>query len=118
LLLALENSIVKDYMPHAPSDEIDGRIIAVFDGMSQIAEHDVVMIDRGTQDGIEVGHVLQIDDAGEVIRDVVLGGGEEVTLPDEEAGVLMVFRAFERVSYGLVMQSKRVIHRGDVVRTP
>jgi len=53
-----------------------------------------------------------------VIRDVILGGGEEVTLPDEEAGVLMVFRAFERVSYGLVMQSERVIHRGDVVRTP
>jgi len=118
LLQALEEPIVRDYMPHAPSSDIKGRIIAVFDGVSQIAEHNVVMIDRGQQDGVEVGHVLQIDDAGEVIRDVVLGGGEEVTLPDEEAGVLMVFRAFERVSYGLVMQSKRVIHRGDVVRTP
>jgi len=118
LLLALESSIVRDYMPHAPSSDIKGRIIAVFDGVSQIAEHNVVMIDRGQQDGVEVGHVLQIDDAGEVIRDVVLGGGEEITLPDEEAGALMVFRVFERVSYGLVMQSKRVIHRGDVVHTP
>jgi len=118
LLLALENLIVKDYMPHAPDSDIKGRIIGVFDGVSQIAEHNVVVIDRGEQDGVEVGHVLQIDDAGDVIRDVILGGGEEVTLPDEEAGVLMVFRAFERVSYGLVMQSERVIHRGDVVRTP
>jgi len=118
LLLALENSIVKDYMPHAPSSDVNGRIIAVFDGVSQIAEHSVVMIDRGLQDDIEVGHVLQIDDAGDVIRDVVLGGGEEVTLPDEQAGMLMVFRVFERVSYALVMESQRVIHRGDVVRTP
>lgn len=118
LLLTLENEIVKEYLPHAPIDDIKGRIIGVFDGVSQIAKYNVVMIDRGLQDGVEVGHVLQIDDAGDVIRDVVIGDGEEVTLPDEKAGVLMVFRTFEQVSYGLVMESQRVIHRGDAVRTP
>ncbi|MGB1541065.1 MAG: LysM domain-containing protein, partial [Cycloclasticus sp.] len=61
---------------------------------------------------------LKVDRAGETVRDVVKGGGAEVKLPDEEAGVLMVFRVFDRVSYGLVMESQRVIHRHDVVRTP
>ncbi len=118
LLPALEGPIMQNYFPHAPESEIKGRIVGVVDGVSKVARYDVVVIDRGLQDGVEVGHVLQIDRAGETVRDVVAGGGKEVTLPDEKAGVLMVFRAFERVSYALIMESKRVIHRHDVVRTP
>ena len=118
LLPAIEGPIMQNYFPHAPESEIKGRIVGVVDGVSQVARYDVVVIDRGLQDGVEVGHVLQIDRAGETVRDVVAGGGKEVTLPDEKAGVLMVFRVFERVSYALIMESKRVIHRHDVVRTP
>ena len=118
LLPAIEGPIMQNYFPHAPDSEITGRIVGVVDGVSKVARYDVVVIDRGLQDGVEVGHVLQIDRAGETVRDVVAGGGTEVTLPDEKAGVLMVFRVFERVSYALVMDSKRVIHRHDVVRTP
>ncbi|MEO1889417.1 MAG: hypothetical protein ABGX33_05835 [Cycloclasticus sp.] len=62
--------------------------------------------------------MLTVDRAGETVRDVIAGGGAEVKLPDEEAGVLMIFRVFDRVSYGLIMQSQRVIHRLDVVHTP
>jgi len=118
LLPALEGPIMQNYFPHAPESEIKGRIVGVVDGVSKVARYDVVVIDRGLQDGVEVGHVLQIDRAGETVRDVVAGGGKKVTLPDEKAGVLMVFRVFERVSYALIMESKRVIHRHDVVRTP
>jgi len=118
LLPAKEGVIVQNYYPHAPNTDIRGRIVGVVDGVSQVAQYDVVVIDRGARDGVEEGHVLTVDHAGETIRDVVMGGGEEVTLPDEEAGTLMVFRVFERVSYGLVMENKRVMHRLDVVRTP
>jgi len=118
LLPAIEGPIIQNYFPHAPENDIKGRIVGVVDGVSQVAQYDVVVIDRGIQDGVEVGHVLQIDRAGETVRDVIVGGGAEVTLPDEKAGVLMVFRVFDRVSYGLVMESKRVMHRHDVVRTP
>jgi len=118
LLPAEEGVILRNYYPHAPESDIRGHIVGVVDGVSQVAQYDVVVIDRGLHDGIEEGHVLQIDHAGETIRDVVAGNGAEVTLPDEKAGVLMVFRVFERVSYGLVMESKRVMHRHDVVRTP
>ena len=118
LLPAIEGPVIQNYFPHAPENDIKGRIVGVVDGVSQVAQYDVVVIDRGIQDGVEVGHVLQIDRAGETVRDVVVGGGAEVTLPDEKAGVLMVFRVFDRVSYGLVMESTRVMHRHDVVRTP
>ncbi len=118
LLSALEDPIVQNYFPHAPETDIKGHIVSVVDGVSQVAQFDVVVIDRGERDGVEEGHVLQVDRAGETIRDVIAGGGAEVKLPDEEAGVLMVFRVFDRVSYGLIMQSQRVIHRLDVVHTP
>lgn len=50
------------------------------------------------------------------IRDVFAGGGEKIDPLDERAGVLMISRVFDRVSHRLVMQSKRVMHRGDTVR--
>lgn len=118
LLPAIEGPIVQNYYPHAPDNQIKGRIVGVVDGVTQIGEFAIVVIDRGLQDGVEVGHVLQIDQAGETVRDVVAGKGAEVTLPDEKAGVLMVFRVFDRVSYALVMEATRAMHRLDVVRTP
>jgi len=118
LLPAEEGAILQNYYPHEPNQDIRGRIIGVFNGVSQVAKYDVVVIDRGLRDGVEEGHVLQIDHAGETVRDRIAGGSSTVVLPDEKAGVLMVFRVFERVSYGLVMESTRVMHRHDVVRTP
>jgi hypothetical protein len=62
---------------------------------------------------------MKIFQAGERIRDIVSGKrGDTVRLPDEEAGMLMVFRTFDRVSYCLVMKATRAMHVLDFVRTP
>lgn len=42
----------------------------------------------------------------------------QVKLPDERNGLVFVFRTFEKVSYALVMSSKRPLKVGDVVQTP
>ncbi|ORU90101.1 MAG: peptidoglycan-binding LysM-like protein [Cycloclasticus sp. symbiont of Poecilosclerida sp. M] len=118
LLPAIEGIYVQQYFPRAPEREVDGHIIGVVDGVTQIGQYNIVVIDRGEEDGIKNGHVLRVDHRGELARDVVIGGGEEVRLPDEEAGTIMVFRVFKRVSYGLVMEAKRVMHRLDRVKTP
>ncbi|MEI8362595.1 MAG: LysM peptidoglycan-binding domain-containing protein [Betaproteobacteria bacterium] len=41
-----------------------------------------------------------------------------IKLPDERVGLLMVFRVFDRVSYGLIMQSTQPINEHDTVQTP
>jgi hypothetical protein len=41
-----------------------------------------------------------------------------IKLPDERVGLLMIFRVFDRVSYGLVMQTSDPIHVLDAVQTP
>jgi hypothetical protein len=108
-----------NFIPHPPKDSIKGSIIAVMNGVSQIGQYNVVVLDRGAKDGLEAGHVLRIDQRGETVRDVVTpDSSDTVTLPDEEAGMLMVFRTFDRVSFGLVLNATRSIHILDRVLTP
>jgi hypothetical protein len=118
LLAAGEERATANFSPHAPAMPVEGTIIAVFNGVSQIGQYNVVVIDRGQADGLAPGTVLRIDQRGQTIRDVVAGSGQKVTLPDEQAGLLMVFRTFDRVSFGLVMHATRVMHIDDKVRNP
>mgnify|MGYP003573045045 FL=1 len=115
-----DRSYVTPYFhPHAPAAGTEGHIISVIDGVTQIGQYNVVAIDLGTREGMEVGHVLQIFQKGEVIRDTVSGKrGDKVKLPDEKAGYVMIFRTFEKVSFGLIMEATRSIHINDLVRTP
>ena len=57
------------YFPRAPGQGVDGRIISVIDGVSEIGQHQVVVLNRGSTAGMERGHVLAINRAGSVVRD-------------------------------------------------
>jgi hypothetical protein len=107
-----------DFQPRAPENEIEGRIIAVLNGVSQIGQYNVVVLNKGARDGLEPGHVMQILQGGNEIRDIVKGRGERVTLPLEKAGILMVFRTFDKVSFALIMQATKPLHVLDWVRPP
>ena len=87
-----------------------------------IGQYQVVVINRGARDGLAPGDVLAILQTGEVVRDHYARGsmfrGATVKLPDEEAGTLMVFKVYDRIGYGLVMEATTPIHVLDVVRNP
>jgi hypothetical protein len=107
------------FVPRIPQQAIRGSIISVLNGVSQIGQYHVVVLDRGEQDGLRPGDVLAIEQRGEVIRDKITPTpGITVTLPDEPAGTLLVFRVFPRVSFGLVMHATRSIHLRDRVVNP
>ncbi len=112
-----------NFFPKAPDYEVDGRIISVVDGVSLIGQYQVVVINRGARDGVAPGDVLSVYQAGDVVRDRYAGGfrvsgGEKVKLPDEEAGTIMVFKVYDRIGYGLVMEATEAIHVLDAVRNP
>ncbi len=107
------------FYPHPPEQEVDAGIVSVLDGVTQIGQYDVVVIDRGENEGLQVGDVLQIDHKGRTVRDKYSGETwDEVTLPSVEAAALMIFRVFPKVSFALVMQATRPLHVGDRVRNP
>jgi hypothetical protein len=108
-----------EFHPKAPDTQINGSIISVLNGVTQIGQHNVVVLDRGSEDGLQPGDVLAVDNKGEVVPDHVTSAPRDtVTLPDEEAGILMVFRTFPRVSFGLILKASRSLHVLDRVRNP
>ena len=119
LLPMEQEQIATAFHPHAAKPSLHGRILAVLNGVSQIGQYNVVVIDQGIADGIEVGHVFNVMQKGLAARDIVNPSfSGTVRLPDENAGYLMVFRPFERVSYALIMHATRNIHVTDLVVPP
>jgi len=119
LMPAEKEEFTLQFFPRPPDLPLTGSIISVLGGVSQIGRHNIVVIDLGTVDGIKIGHELEILRKGEVVRDPFSRVENHVVkLPDEPAGTVMVFRAFERVSYALVMKANQAVHILDIVRTP
>jgi LysM repeat protein len=119
LLLNAEGEVTLNFIPHAPESDIKGSIISVLEGVTQIGQFNVVVIDQGSRDGIETGHVLEILRLGEIVRDPYSPiTNATVKLPDEAAGIMMIFRTFERVSYGLIMEATHAINVLDKVQNP
>jgi hypothetical protein len=112
------------YAPHAPSAQLRGRVIRIYGSVGRVGEAgplQIISINRGRADGVEVGHVLALHSLGGTVRDTTKGSGARdalIRLPDEPAGLSFVFRVFDRVSYALVMHVTRPISPLDVVRTP
>lgn len=119
LLLPVEQQKLDfNFFPRSPRKEIEGEIIAVHNGLSQIGQYNVVVLNKGARDGLEPGHVLAIYQDGGTARDPDSWFGFHVDLPDERAGILMVFRTYEKVSYALVMEAYRSLHVNDKVANP
>ncbi|HEX4871198.1 MAG TPA: LysM domain-containing protein [Nevskiaceae bacterium] len=117
LLLPQEAELFEaNFYPHAPGQAVDGRIISVFDGVSQIGQYQIVALNRGRVHGLEPGHVLHIRQANRDTRDPQTG--RRVSLPQVYAGQLMVFKVAPQLSYGLVMSAVREIHVLDAVGNP
>jgi LysM repeat protein len=116
-----------DFIPSAPRVKTNGRVIAVADGVTIIGQYEVVVINRGGSDGLTPGNVLAVLQAGDVVADTANKGflngmsrlvTHKVRLPDERAGTFLVFKTFDHMSYGLIMEATDVIRVGDRVANP
>jgi LysM repeat protein len=118
------------YMPHAPQQVPDNmRVLAVSDANEYAGPMRVVAMSRGAREGVENGQVYSLFQPGEKIRDNVKYAHDDlrttftdrkanITIPEEFLGHVMVFRTFEKVSYGLVMNGIRPVKVHDMVRAP
>ncbi len=119
LMPSEERRLDFNFLPFPPARSINGQIISVFDALSQIGQYDVVVLNRGQRDGVETGNILAIYQQGrEVFDSYKKGPVSRVQLPEERAGLLMVFRTYEKVSYALIMEATRAIHVNDRVTNP
>jgi hypothetical protein len=120
-----------DFVPHAPDADIDASVMAI-QSHTIVGQYQLVALNRGSKDGLEPGHVLTIHQASTSVRDRYANGGlgagggksffsfgsKRVELPDERVGVVIVFKAFEHMSYALVMETTHEIRQGDRAKSP
>jgi LysM domain-containing protein len=125
-----------NYVPHAPGDGLDGRIISLYGDSDEAGRGFVVTLDRGGRDGVEIGHVMAIYHPLPVIEDprayeggdilakfteqtkVLVSPKRYLNIPPERSGLLFVFRVFDKVSYAVVLNASEPVVVGDLVRKP
>jgi len=134
-LLSTDTQVPLNLEPRAPATEVNGKIAWIVGdtGVSDLAgQYDIVVINRGSDAGLDVGNVLEIDQAGEVVRDTYGDHGgilqhlgsigttlaPRVRLPDERAGTLLIFKTYPQLSFGLIVGASDTIKVGDVVHNP
>ena len=105
-----------NFFPRAPTTSVAGRIIAVADGVQKVGQYHVVVINKGAGDGLEPGHVLEIHQQGKLVRQPY--HSSLLQLPEERAGLLMVFKTEQTLSYGLVMEAFTDLTVYDYVYSP
>ncbi len=109
----------RDFFPRPPSNKVNGEIVSLLDAISQTGLYQTIAINLGQRDGIETGNLLRIRRRGEVVVDKAEDQANfRVKLPDEQVGMAMVVRSFEKMSYALIMESDYPISVRDYVESP
>ncbi|MDX2319174.1 MAG: LysM domain-containing protein [Moritella sp.] len=110
----------------------DGVIVAADEKHSAIGKSDVVIINRGWRDSVGAGDVFAVLKRGKTIirdeqalnfnyddqvnqYDKLFSDKNELQLPDERIGEMMVFKVYDKVSLALITRSSQVIKLNDKV---
>lgn len=108
------------FVPRAPASAVNGRIVSIYgnNAVANASQNQVVVINRGRRDGIESGHVLAILKDGRQLTDKTDPSRPLIKLPNERNGLMMVFRTYEKLSYGLILDITDSVRVGDRLATP
>jgi hypothetical protein len=108
-----------NYVPRAPTKAITGQIVSVYgNAVAVAAENQVVVINRGSKDGLERGHVMAVLTDGARLNDKTDSRRTALKLPNERNGLMMVFKTYENVSYALILQVSDGVRVGDRFANP
>lgn len=116
-LMPLPPRVPVRYVPHAPEGDVHGAVAKVTGGVRFGGTDQVVVLNIGSQQGLEPGHVLSLARAGALVKDAT-AGNEAVQLPAERYGLAFVFRVFPHVAYALVTDASNAVEVGDSVSNP
>jgi LysM repeat protein len=117
-MLPIEAQPVLNYMPKAPSGPVEARVISIYDGVRYAGGLRIVTLNRGANEGLDIGDVLQLWRSGATVKDRTLPGNQYVKLPDEPLGLGFVFRVFPTISYALVQRATIPVEIGDRAANP
>jgi hypothetical protein len=125
ILPANDQGYESTFYPRAMDSIPEGlRILATSGQKSGVGLYQIVSISGGSNQGLQPGHVFSAFDEGVTVTDRTgyrygsFAKDAEVQLPDVFDGIVMVFRTFDDISYGMVMSGSRVVEEFDVLKHP
>jgi hypothetical protein len=125
ILPANDKGYESRFYPRAMESVPDGlRVLATSGQRTGVGIYQIVSINGGSNQGIEPGHVFAAFGRGAVVEDRTgyrwgsFAKDADVRLPEVYDGLVMVFRTFDEISYGMVMTSTRVVEEYDLLRDP
>ncbi len=117
--------LIRDAAPVANSIAIrsgatvDARIISIAGGVVHAAQNQVVGINKGGRDNVAAGMSLALYATPEPHRAAAKNAQQQASGPPEhESGRLLIFRVYDRVSYGLITGSVEALQVGDKALAP
>jgi LysM repeat protein len=117
-LLPIDRQKLESYVPKRPSGQIEARVISIYDGVRYGGGGQIITINRGTNDALVIGDVLQLWRMGATVLDRTAPRREYVKLPDEQMGLAFVFRVFPTISYALIQRGTTPVEVGDRAANP
>jgi hypothetical protein len=106
------------FVPHPPANPIVGKVVSLYGDALSAGQNQIISLNRGARDGLERGTVLALWHEGAVTHDKTVEHGGLIKLPDERIGVVFVFRVFDRMAYGLILETTQPSLPGDRVTQP
>ena len=113
------------YYPSAPAVvPPNARVAAVTDGLHSAGPHQVIALSVGAADGIKNGNTFGIWHEGALREDrvanknILAAREDAMYMPHDFVGHVMVFRTFDKISYGLVMDAIRPVRVDDLLKHP
>lgn len=104
------------YFPSAPASAVEGRVLSLLGEVGMAAQHDSVLISIGARQGLREGDVLAIHPADQPLIDPVTG--EALSVARDRSATLLVYRLFDRLAYGLIVDSTEPVSVGYRVTNP
>ncbi len=109
----------RDFFPTPANADIDGRVISILDGISQVGQFSTIAINLGARDNIQVGNLIQINHLGDVVRDRYEADPNFlIKLPDERSGIALVIKTYEKMSFCLILEAVTPIKVDDLIVSP
>jgi hypothetical protein len=120
------------YLPRPPAFDVDAAIASIGSGKIIAGQYDTLVLNRGSSDGLQTGHLLTVQEPGVQVEDEVgkvgvwrqvrhafgMKGGRQVEFPGEDIASVLIYRVYDDVSLGIVLESTENVSLNDRVATP
>ncbi len=97
-------------------NEVSAVIVATHEDITEIAKNDVIFLDKGGNDGLKPGNVLNVYREKAKVRNP-LNKSEKLDIPSDRIGSIVVVRTAEKSSTAIVLKVSESLLIGDAART-